>query len=353
MRYLGVVLLSCLLAAAAYFAAAFALVPAPIAAEYWVREMLVVKRSIARANAGKRKLIVAAGSAALFGIDTVRLGRELGVPALNFGLHAAMSLERILGEAGQAASDGDAIVLALEPALYCDRGPTAWQARNAIAWDREQWRAWSFAERIQAVAALGPDATFEMAAARRARAHPNAILGRRLAALDDEKVLARWTTAIEPSAFAYSAFHLDRLGNMRATEGSQLKGAVRSPSESITACPTSARILRTFVVRMRDKNVAVRLAHAPRVADAVAPMSQVDRGMRSTLQALSEIAPALDGQDDVLFPRDLFFDTYLHLNARGREMRTRRLAKAIRGDSALCAQLGCGPETARTPGGPG
>ena len=339
MRYIGLMLLSCALAAAAYFATVFSMVPAPIEAEYWVREMLVVKRGIARAHASERKLVVAAGSAALFGIDTAQLGRELGARALNFGLHAAMSLDRILSEAGQAASDGDAIVLALEPALYCGRGPSAWQARNAIAWDREQWLAWSLLERVRAIATLGPGVAFEMAAARRELADPPRVLLRRLAALDDASVLTKWASAPEPKAFNYSAYHLDRLGNMRGIEGSQLEGAARSPDDVTAVCAGSVRVLRAFVARMQQRNILVRFANSPYLADHRVPMKDVEAASGMFLKEVSGIAPLVDRRTDVLFPREYFFNTFLHLNSRGREMRTRRLATAIHEDAGLCRQL--------------
>lgn len=339
MRYLGIVLLSCGLTAATYFATALALVPAPIEAEYWVREMIVVKRSIARAHAGKRKLIVASGSATLFGIDTGQLGGELGLPVLNFGLHAAMSLDRILLEAAGAVAPGNVLILALEPELYCDGGPSAWQARNAVAWDREQWRAWSVRQRVEALAALGPATLPEIAIARRDLALAPHLLRRRLETLGDANVLAKWAVAPEPRGFAYSAYHLDALGNMRKIDGSDFRGAPRSPDADTVVCRSSVRALRAFATRMRGMGIAVRFAHTPYVADARVPMARIEAASRKFVTEVSAIAPVLDSREDVLFPRAQFFNTDLHLNAHGRTIRTRRLAEAIRRDRALCAHL--------------
>jgi hypothetical protein len=340
MRYPVIALLSCGLAAVAYFAMAIAMVPAPIEAEYWVREMIVVKREMARAHADRRKLIVASGSATLFGVDTAQLGRELGLPVLNFGLHAAMSLERILDEAAGAAAAGDALILALEPEYYCARGPSQWQARNAIAWDREQWRAWSARERVEAVAALGSSALLKIAAARRDLAFSPELLHRRLETLDDTKVLSRAAAAPEPTRFAYSAHHLDALGNMRGTSGSNFHGTPTRLADAATAvCSNSVGLLRAFVSQTQRRGVAVRLAHAPYVANGHTPIERIRAASRTFATAVSAIAPILDSREDVLFHRALFFNTELHLNALGREIRTRRLAEAIRHDRALCIHL--------------
>jgi hypothetical protein len=340
MRFLGILLASCLASACAYFGLAFALSPAPIAAEYWVREMIVVKRSIARRYQGTRKVIIASGSAGLFGIDSGQLGREIGTAALNFGMHAAMSLERILDEAAGAAGTGDAVVLTLEPHYYCARGPTDWQARSAIAWDRQQWREWSTLDRLKAMASLNPAVLLEIVTVRVRNASSSRTLSKRVATLDDARVLAAFAAAPEPETFAYSAYHLDRLGNMRRTEGAKFHERARSAAADTVVCPESLELLRGFVSRMRRHGIVVRIAHTPYVADGQPPTERVVAASSRFVEQMAPIAPVLDTRADVLLPREMFFNTDLHLNARGREIRTHRLAAAILNDSALAAHLG-------------
>lgn len=346
MRYLATLLLSCAGAATAYFAIALAMVPAPIEAEYWAREMIVVKRSIASAYAGRRKLIVASGSATLFAVDAAQLGRDLGWPVFNYGLHAAMSLERILDETARAATPGDAVILALEPEYYCARGLSAWQARNAVAWDREQWRSWSTLERMKAIGALGPSGVLEMAAARRDLLVSPGVLRRRLDALDDGKVLARWSAAPAPERFAYSAFHLDALGDMRGVDDAKFRGTPKpreaDPQLETPICEASLRLLHAFASRVHERGVILRFANPPYIVGERMSKEAIEAASRKFTQAIAGIAPVLDSRSDTLFPRELFFDTELHLNARAREVRTRRLARAIRADAALVAHFGGG-----------
>jgi hypothetical protein len=47
MKYLKIFVASFVVTAMVYFAVALVLTPAPIPAEYWVREMTVIKRNIA------------------------------------------------------------------------------------------------------------------------------------------------------------------------------------------------------------------------------------------------------------------------------------------------------------------
>jgi len=335
MRYLGLIALSSVVAAGSYFSASVALAPAPIAAEYWVREMLVIKRGIAGRYRGQRKIIVAGGSSVLFGIDTVVLGRELRVPALNFGLHAAMPLTEILDEAARAAGAGDAVILALEPRFYCDPGLSAWQARNAIAWDHDLWRGWSMRQRLQAVARLGPFALIEIASSRAAQAWAPGSIRARLAAFDDARVLARFEAAPPPQRFAYSAENLDYLGNMRGLGGPEYRGSPRPADGRVAVCAQSVEVLRNFVDAAGRRQVAVRFALAPYVADGRATEEAIDAASAEFARRISSIAPVLERRRDVLFARGFFLDTDLHLNARGRALRTQRLIAAVCADRDL------------------
>ena len=168
MRYTAILLGTTLAAAIAYFALALALFPARIEAEYWVREMLVIKRNIVKQYDGRKKIIIASGSNSLFGIDTKQLTEEFHIPVINYGLHAGLPLQTILAEAAAAAEKGDTVILPLESGYYCMSTdvPTNWHVRNTIAWDLEKWEDWPIAKRIKAVAMTDARIVLEMVQAR-------------------------------------------------------------------------------------------------------------------------------------------------------------------------------------------
>jgi hypothetical protein len=314
--------------------------PAPIAAEYWVREMIVVKHSIARRYQGRPKIIVASGSSSLFGVDTRQLGREVGVPAINFGLHAALPLSKILAETSLVAERGDAVILALEPHYYCGEGVTEWQARNTIAWDHEKWNSWSTLERIEAIGALSPTAMVEIVAARLGDPKSSRSLARRVAALDDEKILSKFGAAGVPDRFGYSAYHLDNLGNMLQIGGAEFRDRARSVEAETRICSGSLATLETFVRQMEGRGVAVRFANSPFVSNGEYSKKRVGKVSQKFSDAIGQIAPVLDSREDVMFPREYFFNTDSHLNDQGRKLRTQRLVRAILSDAALSAHLG-------------
>jgi hypothetical protein len=268
MRFLTVFLATTAVTAIAYFALALALAPAPIAAEYWIREMIVIKRDIAKHYAGQQKIIIASGSSTLFSIDAQQLGNELHIPVINYGLHAGLSLQTILGEAEAAAEPGDTILLPLEDTYYCtSMQPSSWQIRNSIAWDQTQWASWTVSERIQAIRQFNATLLPELVQARLRQAFKPQSIHDRLAAFDDTGILAKFAAGTKPTTFAYSAYNLDKLGDMQLNDGAhfqKLGGRIDMPTR---ICPRSMQLLESFVARLRQKQISTYFAHSPYLAD--------------------------------------------------------------------------------------
>lgn len=308
-----------------------ALVPAPIAAEYWVREVLVVKRHLARTHSDQPKILVVAGSNVLLGVDAGLLSRELGVPVVNFGLHGALPLDFLLAEAEQAALPGDAVVLPLEHPYYDDLvayGP--WQVRNDVAWNPSHWRRVPCGRRLAALATMGPGFIREVIRARWQAWRQDPDLAPRLHALDDAAILDSLARAPEPTALAYSAYALDAWGTLRNTEGRVFTGPAPPANLPVALIPARRALLADFVQRSAARHVAVYFANTPWVDSGPITDGSLEQADAALCDALAELAPVLDRRADLVFPRELFLDTHLHLRTAGRERRTRVLLAGLR-----------------------
>lgn len=341
MRYTAILLGTTLAAAIAYFALALALFPARIEAEYWVREMLVIKRNIVKQYDGRKKIIIASGSNSLFGIDTKQLTEEFHIPVINYGLHAGLPLQTILAEAAAAAEKGDTVILPLESGYYCMSTdvPTNWHVRNTIAWDLEKWEDWPIAKRIKAVAMTDARIVLEMVQARLQGGFTPEVIANRLVALDDAKILARFASAPEPTSFAYSAYHLDPLGNMKKIDGTKDFGTPIPADRKIDICPESRQVLASFIAAMASWGVEVYFANMPYVATSRIDREKLKAASDQFTAELSKLAPVLDAKSQLVLPRELFFDTYAHLNTEGRKIRTRMLADSIHSNPHLLARI--------------
>ncbi|MDB5876150.1 MAG: hypothetical protein JWQ07_5592 [Ramlibacter sp.] len=337
MRYI-IILFATGATCATLFFCAGTLAPAPISAEYWVREMIAVKRSIAQSNSGRKKIVIAGGSSTLFGIDSRLLGEELGIVAVNYGLHAGLGLAKILGETAGAVGRGDLLLLALETPLYCVDEPTGWQARNAIAWDPDTWNSWSLRAQIRGLS-LDPRIAGELVAARTWMQSRPDILAPRVAALDDALTRAKFAEAPPPTYFSYSAFHMDDLGNMQRAEGARYQGPASQPESRTRVCGSSMQMLSAFALQMREKGVRLYFVNPPYLAPRDVDKGKVDESDRQFAREIAPVGPVLDHRSDVIFDRNYFFNTRWHLNVEGRRLRTQRLVQALRSMAATALPI--------------
>ena len=334
MRYLIVVALSFLFALIGYVGLIPLVGPAPVSAEYWVKEMLTIKRNIVTQHEGIKKIIIASGSSTLFSIDTTLLTRELGVPVINLGLMGGMPLARVLKEANMASQPGDVLVLALEPDYYCREetsGFDEWVYRNAIAWDHEYWNSLSLAQKWGAIRHLGIKFPLELLTAHVDKLFRPEVIAPRLFALNERAVLDKYSDGTnKDDQHLYSVYTLDSLGNIRNTSDSTYEGSPRRPDLKIKICPQSIDSLKSFATQQANKKVRVYFINSPYVAsDGVQTAAIAEESKRFNTQ-ITSVAPVLDDRLDVIFNRSLFLNSDMHLNTQGRELRTRLLVPHLR-----------------------
>lgn len=333
MRYLFYFASSFIALAVFYYSLIFALFPTPVAAEYWVRELLVFKRDIAKNFADQPKIIVASGSSTLFNVDTNILSTALKRPTINLGLMGGLPLDTILEEVNTVSRPGDLVIMALEPDYYCretNPGYDTWQTRNAIAWNYPFWQNKSFIQKLAAIPDLGAGFPLEMLQARLDTIFNPGVMAPRLEALDDTKIMQKFSrqglSADEP---IYSIYNMDRLGNMKSIEGSSYTGAAIPADQDIQICHKSLEKLSRFVSALKSRQIKVVFANTPYIATASLDRSKVELSNARFVSAISHLAPVIDSRSELIFSRDHFYDFVIHLNAKGRERRTQLLLKHI------------------------
>jgi hypothetical protein len=317
------------------------LIDAPIPAEYWVGEMLVIKKELVKTYAGKNKIIFAGGSNVLFGIDAEYASKQLGLPVINFGLHAGLRPKKILKEVSTIVESGDTLILAFEPPYYdCSEKLTTWQVNNIIGWDHNAWRNMSFLEKVDFVSSVS-FATFTamLQAAFQRRYYPLDV-SERLATLDRATVLSRFHSRNIPTSFGYSAYHLDDFGDMQLTEGSRYFGKVVDIRMPAHLCGDTKSYLIAFVNTMKKKGVRVYFANTPYIASET-NRDSLQQSESGFLGELASVGCMIDHRQDLIFDRKYFFDTAYHLNTEGRRLRTNLIIKAIQNNvlSGACVNV--------------
>jgi hypothetical protein len=333
MRYLSAFFCTFVIAIMGYASLIPALGPTPVSAEYWVQELLVIKRDIVKKYAGTKKIIIASGSSTLFSIDAQLLTERLGMPVINLGLMGGMPLARILEEAAAAARPKDILLLALEPEYYCREETTGfdeWVLRNAIAWDHTYWRQLGVIERVTAIRQLGLKFPLDMLIARFDQAFRPATIQPRLDALDEATVLRKFSNPPAIADNLYSVFKMSPYGDIKNTSDSNYSGTPRRADQLIKICAESFDKLSAFVSQQRSNDVSVFFLNTPYVeVDGLDSMAVETESNRFTAK-LSALAPVIDDRQSLIFNRSLFLNSELHLNSLGRTLRTEQLFVLLR-----------------------
>lgn len=329
MKFIKLFFASTVVTCLTYFWGVLLLIDSPVQAEYWVGEMIAIKKELTKSSAGKTKIIIAGGSSALFGIDAEYATRRLNMPVINFGLHAGLRLEKILQEVSSVVEPGDFLVLSLEPTYYdCHKKLTTWQVENIIGWDHGAWEKMSYIQKAEFVSLVSPSTFGRMIVANFQRKFFPTSIKDRLNSLDNALVLSKFRTRSPPLAFEYSAYHLDNYGDMLQTEGAYFKGSGWDVSEPKNVCSETASDLNSFVSSMKMKGVNVFFANTPYIKSKVST-ENIRNSEMSFQNGFNHIGCFIDKREDLVLDRKYFFNTNLHLNAEGRAYRTDLLINSI------------------------
>jgi hypothetical protein len=333
MRYLFTLAGSFLIALCCYVSLIPALAPTPVAAEYWVNELLTIKRSIAKNFETERKIVIASGSSALFSIDASLLSQKLGMPVINYGLMGGMPLERVLEEANAATQPKDTLILALEPDYYCREemvGFNEWVLRNAIAWDKKHWDTLSLLDKLLSVRYLGLRFPMEMLRTRYEMIFRPQALKERYWALNDEITLKKFNGPEKISDQIYSVYNINKFGDIKNSADNSFNGPAQTADQPIKTCAKSMATISAFVKQQQSKDVSVYFINTPSVAAEGIAHEHIITASRALTAKLARIAPVLDERSELVFQRNFFLNTALHLNSRGRETRTEQLYYSLK-----------------------
>lgn len=90
----------------------------------WIERFYLTKSAILERTAQQRRVVIVAGSNALFSFDSEQLSQTLGRPVVNFASAAGLGLRYLLERAKAQLKPGDVVLLPLEYIFYNDASVT-------------------------------------------------------------------------------------------------------------------------------------------------------------------------------------------------------------------------------------
>lgn len=284
----------------------------PPAATAWVEQAYAHK--LARADAiDAPRLLIVAGSGALFGLDSKRLEQALGRPTINLGVNAGIQSLFIAAYARQAIRPGDWVLLPLEYPLYHDQ-----QRLNYATLD--YWLRHPGARSLGLTVWQGLQLYWQASIARLLRGY--------------------WPAPAESNLGLYGPHNLNERGDQRGSEAARqevwMREAVeRSPAErySEAASPRQASWARW---RALAQHVEHQGGCAVFIPPALLEREQYLEGREQDYyQSLPEQARQaglryVGEPASFFYPLEDFFDTNYHLNAEARARHTERVIALVR-----------------------
>jgi hypothetical protein len=130
------------------------------ASSRWVFDAYQHKIAAAAAadKASGSRVLIVAGSNAMFGIDSQQFEEYWHKPVINLGVNAGLGLPYILDVSKRVAKPGDIIVMPMEYAMYLDDGsPNAQLIDYVIARDTIYWHQLSLYQRWRFTIGMAPE----------------------------------------------------------------------------------------------------------------------------------------------------------------------------------------------------
>jgi hypothetical protein len=259
-------------------------------------------------NTPSPRIILAGGSNISFGIDAELMQRSLGIPVINDGLHAGLGLAP-LRELEQYIREGDVIIISLEYNLFANQ-----EVMDGDPAFLSDWIEYS-PRRIEYLSNPWKEAPgiYAIMLQRKVNRQVNTYLfGGSLDQVRDIFVGTKYD------------LNGDFIGHLQETSTNRQKipatpYPVSGPQEDIFV------FLENFNRIARERGARVYFeAPASRQSNCKATGQAQMADFFETFAERSSI-PVLTRFDEVCLPNKYFFDTEYHLNAQGRELRTKRL----------------------------
>lgn len=282
-----------------------------------------LKGEALRATEGRPRIILAGGSNVLYGLSASQIERELGVPCVNYGTHAALPFDYMLDRWRRAASSGDLLVISPEWQYL--------QHPNGQMNDVFTGCVLSADPRYYWTLPLSARIHILLTASFRRLMMP--VFGSRLENSREQEVrrelLGRLYFDANGDYVANHAQDRDRKELARLMEANVFFQV--TPGIAPAGADSEYwKALRRFVNAMKRRGVLVAFE-----APAVLALPDISNGKYEEFFADAEHRyrglglPILATLKENIYPPDMMFNSVYHLNNEGRDRRTAQLIRAL------------------------
>jgi hypothetical protein len=326
-RYLAAAGLTFLVLCCTHILLFFLQLGAPFKAEYFVRDLLILKRSLAEPTESP-KLVIVGDSNALFGFDSRTIEARLHIPVFNFGLHGGLPVEFLLNEAEPHLHAGDTVLLSLNYDYYQVESPYhEWYINQLITWGTDLFWERKWEEKLLIIQRTSLQ--------RILAGHLVSLFGRNKPAvsrrhvLPADEVLARFKMQRNgETPPMYSYLNVNSHGDLIRIDGTSEFVSDYSLSTPLRDNPVLWQQLSSFYRTCRQRGVRVFVIW-PAIADNPGlplHLPALTAHLSAIIQHFNEIGmPVLGMPQEYVYARSYFADTRYHLTEQGRRQHTNQI----------------------------
>lgn len=282
----------------------------PTLSSQWVADVYALKAAAAE-KIGGPKIVIVAGSNALFGIDSTMIERAYALPVVNFGVNAGPFLPYVLLKSMRVLRPGDIVIMPLEYTFYTYDGVPGVQMIDQI-WSRDPDFFWelTFREQLLMVWMTSLERVVEGLLARGGEPVMSGPYGyQNIDAHGDQTR----TSAAEAVAWEHEWTNLQKeLPRRYGSDGHHQEGWAWLAHYFTWAKSQGIHLVVIPPTMMYD----------PFYRDDPQEL-RFYQGLASRVEALG--VPFVGNPYDYMYPKECYFNTDYHLNDKGRARNTRRI----------------------------
>ena len=303
----------------------------PVEAEYWVRDELMFKQSLANQAGDGRRILILSGSSGLFGVDPALIEHLTGLKTINLSTHAGLPLNFQLDYADKIVRAGDLIILPLEYEYYPQppAETSTWWDQMALAAFPAVFRELTMIDRLKALLRMKPQILWDGAyVSARRLVQPSFMAQRDLAGL--EVILSKWRDAPHSGATQYGVEGTNERGDIeRNCESRNARWRYPIATSSYSINPEVIEILKHYAAGWKERGVRAYVSFPPVSIDVLAA-PHFHENTEKLIRLLDAAGVVTIGKpNDFVFSRKAFFDTPYHLNCNSRIERTLILLRQL------------------------
>jgi hypothetical protein len=297
-----------------------------IKSEWWIKDIYAYKHFLNNLIESPR-IIISGGSNSLFGIDSDIIHEITGYNVLNIASHAGLDISFHYLKLREYMQDGDIVIIPLEYQYYRHETPYSdWFIDNMIAWGKEDYiDRLSVLDRIQFIFHVPKTKIFSMLTSEKKGPVTN-----------KDAVVLSIVNSLYHGWNGYNFKSMNKNGEMLVEAGPLLPAAkLQRGVPYLQDTGLSDHFLRYFrkiTKLVRERHGRVILTWPPSIKNRLFDLSTPEhKKMVSRLAEDLEEESITISCEPEMFNLDIqyFFNTEYHLNKRGAQIRTERLARCI------------------------